>query len=55
MSLTLPPVLHGASDTALVQYVLFALTGGKMYSAVNDLSIDEEAIELETLSAEKNK
>lgn len=53
MSLTLPPVLHGATDAALVQYALFALTGSKMYSMINDLSIDEEAIALETLSTEK--
>ena len=49
VSTTLPPAMFNASDISLAQYALLVLSGGKRYTAVDNLQIDEEAVELEMI------
>ena len=47
VSIELPTTMFDAKDAMLVQYTLLVLSGGKMYREVNNLYIEENAIESE--------
>ena len=44
--ITLPVVMFDASDISLIQFTLLVLTGGKMYRAVDNVHINENAFTL---------
>lgn len=45
--ITLPKIMFDTPDESIAQYVLLVLQGGKMYSNVNNITIDEESIAIE--------
>ena len=47
VNIALPTVMFEASDISLVQFTLLILTGGKMYSEVDHLRINENTFALE--------
>lgn len=49
VSTPLPPAMFNASDISLAQYALLVLSGDKRYTAVDNLLVDEEAVELEII------
>ena len=49
VSTSLPPAMFDASDISLAQCALLVLTGGKRYTAVDNLQVDEETVELEMI------
>lgn len=53
--ITLPAVMFDATDISLIQFTLLVLTSGKMYRAVDHISIDENAFTLVKRGASQNK